>query len=221
MSFALNHPAISKLIAGTLLSPIMNVATASTTELAASGKRRLPGDEDVWIFIFFEMLMFGAFFVSYIVYWMMDVEPYTASQLKLDRSLGLINTLFLVISSWAVVTAVNQARRDRPQSVAPYLSVAIVLGLSFMVVKYIEYSAKLGEGLSLTTDGFFMFYFCLTGIHLLHVVAGTVILVVMWLKARQGAYHAKTLKGLETGASYWHMVDLLWIFLFPLLYLLR
>lgn len=200
---------------------MMTAAMPSGHKASAPEERRLPGDPDVWIFIFFEMLMFGAFFVSYIVYWMLDVDAYTTSQLRLDRDLGLINTLFLVVSSWAVVSAVNQARAGRPSAIAPYLGLAIALGMSFMFVKYIEYTHMFEEGLSLITDSFLMFYFCLTGIHLLHVVAGTVILTVMLLNARKGLYRAGQFKGLETGASYWHMVDLLWIFLFPLLYLLR
>lgn len=199
----------------------MSIAAAVSIARPASRPRRLPGDPDVWIFIFFELMMFGAFFVSYIVYWVLDADAYAASQIKLDRNLGLVNTLFLVISSWAVVSAVHHAKAGRSRRVAPYLLFAIALGVAFVVVKYFEYSAKLGEGLSLTTDGFFMFYFCLTGIHLLHVVAGTIILIVMWTNARDGLYRADNFTGLETGASYWHMVDLLWIFLFPLLYLLR
>jgi nitric oxide reductase NorE protein len=199
----------------------MTTAAAIPTQSPASRQRRLPGDPDVWIFILFELMMFGAFFVAYIVYWMLDADAYTASQVKLDRNLGLINTLFLVVSSWAVVSAVHHAKAGRSPRVAPYLAFAIGLGVAFMVVKYFEYAAKLAEGLSLTSDSFFMFYFCLTGIHLLHVVAGTIILIVMWTNAREGIYHAGNFKGLETGASYWHMVDLLWIFLFPLLYLLR
>lgn len=195
------------------------VSTGKT--LALSNTRRLPGDPDVWVFIFAELLMFGAFFIAYIVNWMGSRELYMSSQLSLDRTLGLINTIFLVLSSWAVVCAINAARADRKARVAPFLGLAIGLGLSFMVVKYIEYSAKLGAGIDLTTDSFYMFYFCLTGIHLIHVVVGTIILIVCWTNARAGTYHAGNTRGLETGASYWHMVDLLWIFLFPLLYLLR
>lgn len=194
---------------------------ASTTESEDEAARRLPGDKDVWIFIFAELLMFGAFFVAYIVNWMGERELYSASQLNLDRNLGLINTILLVTSSWAVVSALNAARTNRVRRVAPWLAFAIALGVGFMIVKYFEYSAKLETGVDLTTDNFYMFYFCLTGIHLLHVIAGTIILIVCWTNARDGRYHSGNTKGLETGASYWHMVDLLWIFLFALLYLLR
>lgn len=195
------------------------IAAAPRSREAVS--ERLPGDPDLWIFIFAELLMFGVFFIAYIFNWMGNVEAYTRSQLTLDRNFGFLNTLFLVVSSWAVATAVNAARRDRIKHVAPLLGMAIFCGVSFVAVKVLEYSIELAAGISILSDDFYMFYFCLTGIHLVHVVAGTTVLVVMFLNAREGRYGAQTLKGLERGASYWHMVDLLWIFLFPLLYLLR
>jgi heme/copper-type cytochrome/quinol oxidase subunit 3 len=114
----------------------------------------------------------------------------TASQLTLDRNLGLINTLILITSSWAVASAVNAALRNRVSAVAPFLALAIGLGLAFIVVKCVEYSGKINAGMSMVTDSFYMFYFCLTGIHLLHVIAGTIILIVTWTNAREGRYHA-------------------------------
>ena len=182
---------------------------------------RLPGDRDVWIFICIELFAFGMFFVVYAIYRSMQADLFNASQLALDRSLGALNTILLLSSSWAVVSAVQSARRERTVAIVRYLALAIALGLTFVVVKFFEYDAKIDAGITMNTDMFYMFYFSLTGIHLLHVVAGTIILIVMFLNARQGVYHASNLKGLETGASYWHMVDLLWIFLFALLYLLR
>ncbi len=89
------------------------------------------------------------------------------------------------------------------------------------MVKAVEYTAKIKAGYTMLSNDFFMFYWCLTGIHLLHVFVGSTILLVCWNNARDGRYGPANMKGLETGASYWHMVDLLWIFLFPLLYLLR
>lgn len=186
---------------------------------------RLPGDKDVWVFIVAELLMFGVFFgvffAIYIVNRFCDVETFNASQLSLNRNFGVANTFFLVTSSWAVALSVRAARRSRQSEVSRYLGVAIALSFAFMLVKYLEYSTKFEAGITMTTNTFYMFYFCLTMIHLLHVIGGTIILIVMWTNAKHGVYHARNTKGLETGASYWHMVDLLWIFLFALLYLLR
>jgi len=183
--------------------------------------RRLPGDRDVWIFICAELFAFGLFFLAYAVYRAADVELFNASQRALDRPLGMLNTLLLLTSSWAVVSAAEAARRDHLVVVPRYLACAIALALSFMGVKYFEYHAHIDAGITMMTDTFYMFYFCLTGLHLLHVIAGTVILIVLWTNARGHLYNAANTKGLEAGSSYWHMVDLLWIFLFALLYLLR
>lgn len=165
--------------------------------------------------------MFGAFFVAYIVNRVAEVDVFNASQMTLDRRLGLLNTVLLVTSSWTVVCALEAARHNRVALAARYLAAAIAFACGFVGVKIFEYSDKLAAEITLTTDTFYMFYYCLTGIHLLHVLAGTVILIVLWTNTRAGAYDATNMKGLETGASYWHMVDLLWIFLFALLYLLR
>lgn len=183
--------------------------------------RRLPGDPDVWLFIFAELMMFGAFFLAYIVNRSTAVDLYNTAQQTLDRNLGVLNTIFLIASSWAVVQALAAARRNQSATTTRYLILAIALAVAFVVVKYFEYSAKFQAGIDLTTNDFYMFYFCLTMIHLAHVVAGSVILLVLCLNARQGKYRAGRMQGMEAGAAYWHMVDLLWIFLFPLLYLLR
>ena len=181
----------------------------------------LPGDRDVWVFIMAELVMFGAFFVAYIVHRRADVTLFDTAQATLDRRLGVLNTLLLVTSSWAVVRAVQAARADCNTAVVRRLGAAIALALAFVAVKYFEYSAKFAAGIDMTTNSFYMFYFSLTMIHLAHVAGGTVVLTVMRQNAKGGAYHAADLKGLEAGASYWHLVDLLWIFLFALLYLLR
>jgi nitric oxide reductase NorE protein len=183
--------------------------------------RHLPGDRDVWIFIFAELLMFGAFFVAYLVHRQTSVDLYNASQQTLDRDLGVINTIFLITSSWLAVSAVASARANRSREIVSRLAGAITLALAFIVVKYFEYTTKFAEGINLTTNDFYMFYFALTMIHLAHVMAGTVILSVLLLNAKEEKYHRQNLSGLEAGTAYWHLVDLLWIFLFPLLYLLR
>lgn len=194
---------------------------AAMPDVDADSAAHLPGDRDFWIFIIAELLMFGAFFIAYMVNRVGEVELFNTSQLTLDRTIGAINTIFLVTSSWAVVLAVNAARQDRPRAVPRHLAVATALGIVFVVVKCFEYTAKFEAGITMMTNTFYMFYFCLTMIHLLHVIAGSIILTVLWGNARHGAYHANNTKGIEMGASYWHMVDLLWIFLFALLYLLR
>ncbi|MGQ0620408.1 MAG: cytochrome c oxidase subunit 3 [Panacagrimonas sp.] len=198
----------------------MTTATANPA-LDSDSARHLPGDKDLWIFIFAELLMFGAFFIAYIINRAWEIELFNTSQQVLHRELGVLNTVFLITSSWLVASGARAARQNRLKHVPRYLGGAVLLGIAFMVVKYFEYSDSLGAGITMTTNNFYMFYYCLSGIHLLHVIAGTIILIVLWTNARGGLYHSGNTKGLESGASYWHMVDLLWLFLFPLLYLLR
>lgn len=199
----------------------MSYASSSTAEASETKAGHLPGDPDLWVFIVGEMVMFGAFFIAYIVNWAGDPQAFSAEQASLSRNLGVLNTLLLITGSWAVFRAVEAARQNRDATVTRCLGFAIASGVGFIAVKYFEYSAKIEAGASLLSSDFFMFYFCLTGIHLAHVVGGTVVLAVLWANARQGVYHSNNMKGLESGASYWHLVDLLWIFLFTLLYLLR
>jgi nitric oxide reductase NorE protein len=143
------------------------------------------------------------------------------SRRSLDVNAGGINTLILLTSSWFVCLAVDAAKHDRLPQVPHHLAAALLCGLAFVVSKALEYTKKLGVGISMLTNDFYMFYYTLTGMHFLHVVAGCVLLGVLRSKARAHAFTASNHVALEAGASYWHMVDVLWIVLFPLLYLLR
>jgi nitric oxide reductase NorE protein len=182
---------------------------------------RLPGDRDVWFFICAELMLFSAFFVAFMGSRAHQVALFDSAQLLLDWRLGALNTMVMITSSWAVAWAVGGARRGRLVAVPHLLEIAIALGAVFLGVKIFEYSAKFSAGITVETNDFFMFYFILTMIHAAHVVAGSVILAVLRNNARAGYYGPGTMKGLEAGASYWHMVDVLWLFLFSLLYLLR
>jgi len=112
-------------------------------------------------------------------------------------------------------------RKSRFVLAQRFIGGALLCGLAFMVSKAVEYTEKLEAGVSLLTNDFFMYYFTLTGIHLFHVLAGIVVLVVLWFMARSRSFEPGRPVVLECGAIYWHMVDLLWIILFPLLYLVR
>ena len=153
----------------------------------------LPGDLAIWVFI----------------------------QQTVDRNLGALNTLLLITGSWFVVRAVQAAQRDEQAAVPPNLLLGFLCGGGFVAVKLVEYAAKFGAGVTLSTNTFYMFYISLTFFHFMHVLLGMVILAVLWVQARRGAYGSRDAHGLESGAAYWHMVDLLWIILFPLVYVMR
>ena len=184
-------------------------------------KHDLPGDFAIWIFIFAELLVFGVFFLSYAFARANNVELFDEYQQTLDRESGAINTIILITSSLFVVRAVNAIRHNAARLCARWIGLAVLLGGVFVYLKLLEFGAKHADGITLSTNTFYMFYLSLTFFHFMHVLMGMVILAVVAVKARQGAYSAENHAGVETGASYWHMVDLVWIVLFPLVYVMH
>ena len=183
--------------------------------------RHLPGDLAIWFFILAELLAFGVFFVAYAFARANDVELFSTEQITLDRNAGALNTVLLLTSSFFVVRAVQGAAAGHARRAAPWLLGAIACGAGFVVVKLFEYADKIAAGVSLSSSTFYMFYLSLTFFHFMHVILGMVILTALWNGARKGRYGPDNMNGLETGAAYWHMVDLVWLILFPLIYVLR
>jgi len=184
-----------------------------------------PGDFAIWIIIYIELITFGALFLGYAFSRRLDIELFNESQLLLDQRAGFINTLILITSSWLVVKAVHtikfMSNEKASKYAANFLLGAIGLGTFFLIIKIMEFAGKYAEGINLSTNTFFMFYFLLTMFHFLHVLLGVIILFNLYKKTKVGGYTQTEHRGLQTGASYWHMVDLLWIVLFPLIYIIR
>jgi len=184
-----------------------------------------PGDFAIWIIIYIELLTFGLFFIGYIYSRRGDVELFNASQTLLDSRAGFINTIILITSSYFVVKAVDAIKKLETKKAIihakNWLIAAMSFGAIFLIIKAIEFVGKYQEGINLSTNTFFMFYFLLTMFHFLHVMLGIIILFNLYNKTKIGGYTKDNHRGLETGASYWHMVDLLWIVLFPLIYIIR
>ncbi|MCB1666732.1 MAG: cytochrome c oxidase subunit 3 [Pseudomonadales bacterium] len=183
--------------------------------------RHLPGEEGIWVLILGDMLIFGLFFGTFLFYRNQQPELFLLSQEKLNQHYGAINTLLLLTSSWFVAMAVHLYRKNETAKTALFITLAASCGLGFAVIKIIEFREKIVAGINLTTNDFFMYYFMFTGIHFIHVIIGLVVLFVLWRTARRGYCDEHGLRTMENGASFWHMVDLLWIVLFPLIYLLK
>ena len=196
------------------------MATLVRATRRRSAARHVPGEEGTWVLILGDMTVFGLLFAVYLSYRADEAQLFRSSQEMLTVSYGLVNTLLLLTSSLFVVTAVR-AVRDRVPGVAPPLFAgALVCGSGFALSKFLEYQDKLGAGLKPATNDFFMFYYVLTGIHFFHLILGMGVLVSLWAMSRRADLSDRQLGYLEGGACFWHMVDLLWIVLFPLLYLL-
>jgi len=196
----------------------------TTTESTApeAPSRHPPGDLAIWIFILAELLVFAVFFAAYAFARMNNVELFNEFQQHLDREAALINTLALITSSYFVVRAVSAIRGGNARHCVNWLLAAIAMGGVFLVVKIGEYHQHfVVDGVNLSTNTFYMFYISLTFFHFMHVIMGMIILAAVAVMARQGKYGAQEHMGVETGASYWHMVDLVWLILFPLIYVMR
>lgn len=184
-------------------------------------QRRLPGVEGVWFFVFADMLVFAVMFGCFMVDRQKDLALFEASRQLLSLTHGGINTLILLTSSMLVVLAIDALKYGRPRWAPGLFGLALLCGLAFMVSKVFEYAAKFDAGISLLTNPFFMYYFIMTGLHLVHVTAGNVVLAVFCQKSRAASAEGVELTVYEAGATYWHMVDLLWVCIFPLFYLVR
>ncbi|MGO3294298.1 MAG: cytochrome c oxidase subunit 3 [Marinobacter sp.] len=184
-----------------------------------SDTRQLPGDLAVWIFIFAELAVFGILFIGFAAARSLDPATFHAGREVLHPWIGLLNTAALITASYLVATAVNQFRNKR-SGVQWRLWLAVVVSSIYTVGKLYEYVNLYSQGYNLGTNTFFMFYFFLTFFHFMHVILGQIILIVLAVKVGNGDYDGSDMNGMESGASYWHMVDLAWLVLFPIIYVL-
>lgn len=182
--------------------------------------KRLPGEEGIWAFVLGDMVIFSLFFGTFLFYRKEQPELFAQSQLLLNQHYGVINTLLMLTSSWFVATAVFLYRRKDGERAARMIAPAFLCGIGFVIIKIFEFSEKFLAGITLTTNDFFILYFMFTGIHLVHVLIGLAVLFFLWLTARHTP-DGTAIRTMENGATFWHMVDLLWIVLFPLIYLLK
>jgi nitric oxide reductase NorE protein len=182
-------------------------------------KGHVPGEEGVWVLILGDLFVFSIFFLMFAWYRGNAVPVFEAGQALLNRGYGLINTLLLLTSSLLVAMAVHRVRTRRAGATV-LLNAAILCGLGFVGMKALEYGEKFRAGISLATSDFFMFYFAFTGIHLVHVMVGLGVLLFVKNAARDPQAADTRMVLIEGGATFWHMVDLLWIVLFALFYVL-
>lgn len=181
----------------------------------------LPGDVAMWIFILAELLVFAVFFASYAFARSGNVELFNHYQQTLNRDIGAANTVILITGSLFVVLAVQAIKRGKALLCRNWLLAGVGMGVLFVMLKSVEFADKFAHGINLSTNTFYMFYLSLTFFHFMHVILGMIILAAVAWKAHHGEYSATQHTGVETGASYWHMVDLVWIVLFPLIYVIR
>jgi nitric oxide reductase NorE protein len=203
---------------------VTNVAEGRTDNLSESeqrnnGRGHIPGDPSMWFFVIGDMLIFGIYFIAYMYYRGRNLDLFLQSQARLNVDIGAVNTVVLLTSSLFVVLGATAARAGDFRSALRRLTMAVALGAAFPVLKLFEWIPEITSGITPGTNLFFMFYFVMTGLHLCHVLLGLVILCFV-IRNLKGAAQPK-ISFVETGATYWHMVDVLWLVLFAAFYLMR
>jgi cytochrome c oxidase subunit 3 len=184
----------------------------------------------MWLFLFTELILFGGLFLLYAVYFKRYPHEFAAGGTQLDWTMGTANTVILLTSSLFAAMAVTAVQRAELRRAVWMIVGTILCAAGFMVIKYFEWSAKIGHGIypgstqlkagEAGESVFFSLYFMTTGIHGLHVLIGGVLLAMIGVRVRSGAVNSGNYILLENGALYWHLVDLIWIFIFPLYYLI-
>lgn len=172
----------------------------------------LPGELMMWVLILSELAVFGAGLVAFLAVRLTDPAGFAEAQSHLHRTGAAANTVVLVTSGWLAALATQAAEMGRTKHLRLYLAAAIFLGAVFLALKGTEYADLFAQGIGSETHAFYTFSFLLTGFHAAHVLAGMILLALVgWLA---------TPRAVETGAAFWHMVDLVWVLLFPVVYLL-
>jgi len=184
----------------------------------------------LWLFIFTELLFFGGLFVTYAVYRHGNTEAFHLAAQQLDVTVGTINTVILLISSMTIAMSITAIQKKDKTSTLILIGITLLLALVFLINKYFEWGAKFDHGiwpgsplleeLGRGDTLFFGLYFFMTGLHALHIIIGMVLLAVILVRVRKDKISYDNFQLLENGGLYWHLVDLIWIFLFPLFYLI-
>ena len=173
----------------------------------------------MWIFLASEIMLFAGFIGSFVNLRAANMVMMTESAGLLNRPLGALNTFILITSSLTMAMAVGAINRGNRAWIKLFLLLTIILGTTFLGVKAVEYTQKFSHHYTVSTDLFFSFYFIMTGIHALHVIVGIVIMSVVLAKVMKNSPTIDAVV-MENVGLYWHFVDVVWIFLFPLLYLI-
>ena len=185
----------------------------------------------MWLFLITELLLFGGLFLLYSVYRFTFPEQYSLAAMELNTTVGALNTIILLTSSLTVALSIAALQKKNKFLSIIFLVMTQIFAIEFMINKYFEWTAKISHGiypgseeLLSRTDGeilFFGLYYTMTGIHGLHVIIGMVLLFIMMVLIIKNKITSDNLISLENSGLYWHLVDLIWIFLFPLFYLIH
>jgi nitric oxide reductase NorE protein len=195
------------------------MTNVQVAEADTKSEAHLPANKDMWVFVLGDLVIFGSYFIIFMIYRNQERDLFLASQQHLSLNVGVLNTLLLLASSWFVARSVQLTRAGDYGRAMRLTVFGGLCGVAFILIKAYEWSSKIGHGFTFGSNDFFMFYYMLTGVHLFHVALGLVFLGVVYFELRNPKFRRVSM--VETGATYWHMVDLLWVVIFALVYVMR
>lgn len=179
-----------------------------------------PGGILMWIIIFLELITFGMAVVAFAISAHAESEIFKESSLQLNTTIGSINTVVLILSGYCMARAVQEYKAANITMFFQLVKLTILGGIIFILFKTVEYSSKIQDNLLIDTNTFFTFYWFLTLFHLVHVIVGIIILLVTYYNVKKHN-SSETINDIEAAAAFWHMCDLIWLHIFPILYLLN
>lgn len=200
-------------------NPIVSNYSVANNEIQQ--QRKLPGDLAMWFFILMELTVFAIFFIGFAIAQRFNPEMFTDGRATLSAATGLFCTLSLILSSYFVARSVEAVKDGHNLIANRQLVFALLTATVYLVLKIREYSELIEHGYGLSTNTFYTLYYFITGFHFMHVILGMIILGYMAMKAHKNCYQADDCSGFEAGASYWHMVDLVWLIVFFLIYIIH
>lgn len=183
----------------------------------------------MWLFLYTEIILFGGLFVLYAIYFSVYTDDFIVGGKELNRMFGLVNTLILLISSFAVAASITAIQKKQRNISFVGISAALICGLVFLINKYFEWGHKIDHGIYPNSEKllegpfgqniFFGLYYVITGLHGIHIIIGMTLLLISLVFVLQDRISHHRFAMLENSGLYWHLVDLIWIFIFPLFYL--
>jgi len=185
----------------------------------------------MWLFLFTELLLFGGLFLVFSIYRYLNHDAFSKGGHELDVFIGTVNTIVLITSSMTIAVSIAAIQQNKKKMAMIFLIITFLLAIVFLVNKYFEWTAKYHHGLMPGTARFtelgkgealyFLLYFFMTGLHALHIIAGSIFIIVVLFKVKNGSITHDNFSLHENAGLYWHLVDIIWIFLFPLFYLVH
>ena len=197
----------------------MTTTGEATPDTPVEHLERIPGEPDMWFFVLFESLVFTSYFCVYLYYRTQDEAAFLEAQSALALPLGTVDTILLLTSSWSIARCAQHARAGQHRVAQQFAVATAGLGVAFLALKLVEWVHLIGDGHTFTSDDFMQHFFFLTGMHAIHLLIGFVVLGVLVRQLADPQRRSPTT--IETCTTYWHTVDLFWVLIFALLYIVR